>query len=199
MEIRIRESGQVVMEQEFRAMHPNTSFASLDETTLDAFGADVVFEGPQAIGGEFWQYSMRNGVEQINDKWYTKYVLGPIFTDNDDATAEEQQAIYVAQKTAEKNAALQESIVSATQKRLDDFAKTRNYDGVLSLCTYATSTNVNFKMEGQYGVEARDATWSKLYQIMAEVEAGTRPMPNGYADIESELPTLTWPNESRQS
>lgn len=88
---------------------------------------------------------------------------------------------------------IQSEIVQATQKRLDDFARTRLYDGILSLCTYATSTVPKFKAEGQYGVEARDATWAKLYQILAEVEAGTRPVPSGYADIEPDLPALAWP------
>jgi hypothetical protein len=82
---------------------------------------------------------------------------------------------------------------AAVQKHLDDFARTRGYDGILSAATYATSTVPKFKAEGQYAVEARDATWAKLYQILAEVEAGTRPAPSGYADIEPELPVLEWP------
>ncbi len=88
---------------------------------------------------------------------------------------------------------IQQEIVTATQQRLDDFARTRNYDGILSLCTYATSTVPKFAAEGQYGVTARDATWAKLYEMLAEVEAGTRPMPTGFADIEPELPVLAWP------
>lgn len=89
---------------------------------------------------------------------------------------------------------LMQSIVDATQKRLDDFARTRNYDGILSLCTYATSAAPKFKREGLYGVEARDATWAALYTILAEVEAGTRPPPSGFADVEASLPTLAWPD-----
>jgi len=88
---------------------------------------------------------------------------------------------------------VQAEIVQATQKRLDDFARTRNYDGILSACTYATSSVPKFSAEGQYCVGARDATWAKLYSIMGEVQAGQRPMPAGFADIESELPSLTWP------
>lgn len=34
---------------------------------------------------------------------------------------------------------------------------------------------------------------AKLYEIMGEVESGARPMPEGYADIEPELPALEWP------
>lgn len=93
-------------------------------------------------------------------------------------------------------ARLKDEVIKQTQTRLDAFAQTRNYDSMFSLCTYATSTNDKFKAEGQYGVEARDATWAKLYEMMAEVSAGTRPMPSGYTDVESELPALVWPDEA---
>ena len=88
---------------------------------------------------------------------------------------------------------IQQAITAATQQRLDDFARTRGYDGIMSACTYATSTNAKFAAEGQYCVGARDATWATLYQIMDDVLAGTRPMPTGYADIEPEVPALVWP------
>lgn len=90
--------------------------------------------------------------------------------------------------------AVQGQIVKTTQQRLDDFANTRNYSGILSACTYATSTHPKFQAEGQYCVQARDSTWAKLYEILAEVEAGERPVPAGYAEIESELPVLEWNN-----
>ena len=88
---------------------------------------------------------------------------------------------------------LQAEIVAATQARLDTFARTRSYDGILSACTYATSTVPRFQAEGQYCVEARDATWARLYEMLAEVQAGTRPVPNGFSDVEPGLPALTWP------
>jgi hypothetical protein len=88
---------------------------------------------------------------------------------------------------------VEKEIVSFTQIRLDSFAKTRNYDTILSACTYATSPTNKFKLEGSYCVDARDATWAKLYEILAEVQSGTRPMPLNYEEIESELPVLEWP------
>ncbi len=89
--------------------------------------------------------------------------------------------------------ALQQSIVDATQQRLDEFARTRNYDGILSACTYATSAVPKFAAEGQYAVQARDATWAALYQFMADVQAGTQPVPTGFEDVEPLLPPLAWP------
>ena len=109
MEIRIRESGQVVTDSEFRAMFPNTGFpVQLTEAIINDFGGDVVLEGPQASGGTVYQYSQRQGVEQIGGKWYTKYVLGPVFTDRPATetepakTAAEQEAEYKAMKDAEQ-------------------------------------------------------------------------------------------------
>ena len=102
MQIRIRTSGAVMYEGEFRQLHPSTSFPQqISEATLNDFGADVVFEGPQASGGTVYQYSQAAGVEQLDGKWYTKYILGPVFTDGE-TTAAEQETAYRASKDAEQ-------------------------------------------------------------------------------------------------
>jgi hypothetical protein len=107
MQIRIRESGAVMYEGEFRALFPNTSMPQqLSEELLNSFGADVVFEGAQATGGTVYQYSQASGVEEIDGKWYTKYILGPVFldqvVDGVTTTAAEQEDAYKAQKDAEQ-------------------------------------------------------------------------------------------------
>jgi len=101
----------------------------------------------------------------------------PILQDPPPPTAEQIIAQYAA----------------GVQQHLDAFARTRNYDGILSAATYATSTVPKFKAEGQYAVEARDATWAKCYEVLAAVEAGTRPMPT-LEELLAELPVLIWPN-----
>ena len=88
---------------------------------------------------------------------------------------------------------LAERIVGDTQFRLDEFARTRNYDSILSACTYATSNVPKFRAEGQHCVNVRDSTWATLYTFLAEVQAGTQPMPTGFADVEPLLPVLAWP------
>lgn len=91
------------------------------------------------------------------------------------------------------NTVLKDEIVRDTQQHLDQFAQTRGYDGILSACTYAASTVAKFAAEGQYCVSARDATWAALYEMLAEVQAGTRPVPQGFADVLPDLPPLAWP------
>ena len=82
---------------------------------------------------------------------------------------------------------------AGVQQHLDTFARARNYDGILSAATYATSRVPKFKAEGQYAVEARDVTWAKCYEVLAAVEAGSRPMPT-WDELLAELPVLRWPN-----
>jgi hypothetical protein len=73
MELRIRDTGQVMTESEFRSLHPNTSFPpQLTVELLDSFGADPVLNGPQAQPTRY-QVAFRDGVEEINGKWFTKY------------------------------------------------------------------------------------------------------------------------------
>ena len=103
-------------EGEFRALHPSTSFPQqINAETLDAFGADVVFEGPQATGGDVYQYSQASGVELVDGKWFTKHILGPIFTDRPATdtepaqTAAEQEAAYKASKDAEQAKSVRQS------------------------------------------------------------------------------------------
>lgn len=114
MQVRIRESGAVIFEDEFRRLFPNTSMPQqLSEELINEFGADVVFEGPQTTGGTVYQYSQRQGVEQIDGKWYTKYVLGPVFidqvVDGVTKTATEQEAEYKAMKDAEQAKSVRQS------------------------------------------------------------------------------------------
>ena len=115
MQIRIRETGAVMYESEFRQLHPSTSFPQqISEAALNDFGADVVFEGPQASGGTVYQYSVYGGVEQLDGKWYTKWNLGPSFFDTQDAdgrvtTAAENEAAYKAFKDAEQANAVRTS------------------------------------------------------------------------------------------
>jgi len=116
MQIRTQ-SGQVMYEGEFRAYIKANGGPSWETTTtevLEALGADVVFEGPQATGGTVYQYSQASGVEQVDGKWYTKYVLGPVFVDTTDDTgnvtsATQHETAYKAQKDAEQAKSVRQS------------------------------------------------------------------------------------------
>lgn len=91
MRIRIRDTGAVVYDDEFRRLHPETSFPLvIDADILDAFGADPVLEGAQPTLTAT-QYSSYDGVEQISGQWFTKYIAV-------DYTAEQIAAAQAAQR-----------------------------------------------------------------------------------------------------
>lgn len=107
---------------------------------------------------------------------------------------ENKTAEELAADAAAKAQALQAGIVRQTQARLDAFAQERDYDDIKSASDYAGCSVPKFSVEGTYCRDIRAETWAALYTILTEVQAGTRPMPNGFADIEPELPQLVWPN-----
>jgi hypothetical protein len=136
MQIRTND-GQVMYEAAFRAHIKANGGPSWDTTTpevLEALGADVVFEGPQATGGTVYQYSMPDGVEQIDGKWYTKYILGPVFTDTEEATAAEQEAEYKAMKDAEQA----KSVRTSRGEKLKDSDWTQVADAPVNQAAWAT-------------------------------------------------------------
>ena len=111
MQIRIRSTGQVLLQHEWEKWVAQTyakSLSGISEEAVNRFESDIVLEGPQATGGTVYQYSQAAGVEQIDGKWYTKYVLGPVFTDGE-TTAAEQEAAYKAMKDAEQAANVRRS------------------------------------------------------------------------------------------
>ena len=134
MQIRTND-GQVMYEAEFRTLFPNTSMPQqLTEELINDLGGDVVFEGAQATGGTVYQYSQADGVEQVNGKWYTKYILGPVFADTEEATAAEQEAAYKAAKDAEQAT----SVRSTRGEKLKECDWTQVADAPVNKTTWAT-------------------------------------------------------------
>jgi hypothetical protein len=98
-------------------------------------------------------------------------------------------------------------VESKTQARLDAFATTGGYSNNDSISKYKDITDdeiallpadeqplvTRFRTECRYLAVQTARTWAKLYLILDEVTAGTRPVPSGYTDIEPELPVLQWP------
>ena len=96
------------------------------------------------------------------------------------------------EKTAIEDAKSKE-LEAAVQNMLDNAAKAKGYDSILSACTYAAYPN-QFQADGQEFVAWRGAVWAKCYEILGEVEAGTRPaptVPELLAEIAATTTTLT--------
>jgi hypothetical protein len=136
MEIRLRTTGAVMYEGELRSYLQANNGPSYDQLTpeiMEAIGVDAVLEGPSATGGDHYQFSQRDGVEQIDGKWYTKYILGPVFTDGE-TTAAEQEAAYKTMKDAEQA----KSIRDERNTKLSESDWTQVADAPVDKATWAT-------------------------------------------------------------
>jgi hypothetical protein len=123
MEIRTQD-GQVMYEAEFRAYTKANGGPTWDTTTtevLEALGAEVVFEGPQAQPTRY-QTAFRDGVEQIDGKWYTKYSVADI---DDEAKAF-------------KDAEQAKSVRTARDEKLKDSDWTQIADAPVDKAAWAT-------------------------------------------------------------
>jgi len=90
---------------------------------------------------------------------------------------------------------IQQQLTNAVQAHLDNKAQERGYDGILSLATYANSTNPQFSAEGLAGAQWRDDTWAACYVILDEVLSAMRTIPT-VEELIAELPVLHWPDEA---
>ena len=96
MLIRNRTTGAVITISEFKSLHPRTAFPKqINTLVLDSYGYDAVLNGPQASTSGPYETSVYDGVEEIDGQWFTKYIVGPVFTDIEGGeTAEEQRTAY---------------------------------------------------------------------------------------------------------
>jgi hypothetical protein len=143
MEIRIRNTGEVMTEITFRTTFKDRVLPKqLTEEWLADFagGCDIVFEGPQATTTSPYEFSYRFGVEQIEGKWYTKYSVGPVFTDR--AATEEEPAKTAAEQMVEykamKDAEQAKSVRQSRTEKLKDSDWTQIADSTADKALWAT-------------------------------------------------------------
>lgn len=140
MELRNRTTGALITDQQLRADNPHTSFPEvLTPDIIDSFGYDPVLEGPQPVLTPPYEVAVRDGVEQINGQWFTRYIVGPVFTDYTDSegvlhTAAEQEAAY-RQRLDDEQA---KRVRDDRNKRLADCDWTQLPDAPVDAAAWAT-------------------------------------------------------------
>lgn len=88
------------------------------------------------------------------------------------------QIVAVPEPTPEEQeAALQAQYTALIQSMLDKEAQKLGYDNCNSVCTYVDTGVAKFDAEGVAFRKWRSAVWAKGYELLAEVQAGTRPIP----------------------
>jgi len=78
------------------------------------------------------------------------------------------------------------------QAHLDATARLRRYDSIQTAVTYRDDPNPVFSGEATALFEWRSAVWTTALALLAEVEAGERPVPTP-EDLIAALPAMVWP------
>lgn len=162
---------------QLRKDFPQVSFPKeIPESTLEEYGVFPVVVEDTPEYNHITQSVSPIAPTMENGAWKQGWIV-------EDLNLAEQQ---------DRMSSLQNEIVAGVQNRLDTFAQSRNYDNIMSACTYASSSIPKFQAEGQQAVLLRDQTWAACYQILEDAQTGAIPMPVKYEDIEPLLPELTW-------
>jgi hypothetical protein len=76
--------------------------------------------------------------------------------------------------------------------KLDEFARTKQYNDFIHLTGYRYSAIPSFAAEAMRGYTLRDQIWANLLVYFTEVTSGAVPVPTSIADIDAVIPNLTW-------
>lgn len=167
-----------ISETDIRVLHPNTSFPNpfvAPDGYMPVFPADPPSFNPLTHKAVEVSPVIASG------KYVQSFNVVPLSQEEVAANMQAHaQAVFL-------------EIQTNIQHRLDEFARTRFYDDIKSAADYAGDDDPIFNREGTYCKQMRSQTWRIGINLMNDVLAGTRSMPSGYSEIESELPVLSWP------
>jgi len=98
-----------------------------------------------------------------------------------------QVADMTPEQLADRRKQDEKQLERNVQAHLDRQVQERDYDSILSACSYAYSDNATYQAEAQVCIDWRDAVWGAFF---AAIRVET--LPDAQALIAS-LPSLTWP------
>lgn len=159
-------------EWEIRQANPNTSFTV-------PFDASPRYMPVQPTAKPTFDPLTQKVVEQapalVDGQWVQQWSV-------------EQMTLQEQQEAAQK---LVDRYTETLTRHLDATAQQRRYDNRVT-CALRAGYPGPFQAEGQAFAQWMDQCNALGYQILAEVQAGTRPMPSE-AEFIAMLPPMVWP------
>lgn len=166
-----------ITESEIRASFPEISFgfpfvppsdyAEVQPTEIPSYDLNsqiVVGKQPKLYRGVF------------KENWEVQ--------DLDPATAQAN-----AQRRIEE---LKTLFISEIQIHMDQTAREKGYDSILSACSYSNSLIPTFKEESDAASVWRDQVWAYCIDHLDRMQKGTRAIPTSPKEFIEELPKINW-------
>jgi len=86
---------------------------------------------------------------------------------------------------------------TAIKTLLDETARSRGYDDIISLCSYAVSENPAYRAEALAAIAWRDAVSACMVEIIDGIKSKNRSAPTRAAFLAA-LPTINWPKGDQE-
>ncbi len=80
------------------------------------------------------------------------------------------------------------------EQYLNNVAQEKSYNDIISLCSYAISTNEKFQKEGIAGNEFRDKVWEKFFELYEQIKNNKRDLRISPEKLCKLLPKIVWPS-----
>lgn len=167
-----------ISESQIRAENPNTSFTT-PFVAPEPYA--FVFAAPQPAHNRVTQ-RVAEDAPALTVKGHYEQRWEVIALSAEQVTANQ---IAAAQ-------AMQAAIVDAMTALFDSTAQARRYDNRIT-CALRAGYVGPFQAEGQAFATWMDTCNALGYTMLAEVQAGTRPMPASVVDALALLPEMVWP------
>lgn len=130
--------------------------------------------------------------EYVDSLNFTKIVVEPYIKDNKvytytlvEKSVEEKHIDRVKRVESCK-----QEILTFTQEYLDDFAKTKHYDSILSVISYLDSTVEEYRNDAMRCRDLRDSIWAITVDTITKIDFRMEHIE----DFKILLPKLTWNN-----
>lgn len=86
---------------------------------------------------------------------------------------------------------IKKTLLKAVDDYMDNTVQARGYDNIAKCVTYEGDIDPIFNAEGTAAKQWRSKVYRACYNILAEVEAGNRPIPT-VEELLAELPKIDW-------
>lgn len=169
---------QEVSEQEIRNMFPNTSF-SVPFIPPEPY--KVLFQVPTPVYDWITQ-SVRKGTPVYTSKGNWEQTWEVVDLDAETIIQNRAKAADEMIKLCDK----------ALTDHLDKTAQTKRYDNRIT-CMVRAGFAGPFQAEAQAFAIWADSCNAVAYQYLAEIQAGTRPVPDSPQELIDVLPPMVWP------
>jgi hypothetical protein len=171
----------ILYEQENKSIAVITPAA--DATNINEIAFEVVPDG-----ADWWVTSIEAlaQIEDFDESEFDKQLMPPI------GTPIENISVFLKKNKTKKDEKSKKFVKRISNEYMDEVAKEKEYESILDLCSFISSSDSEIIAEAQAGIDFRDSVKSTYKQINKDIKDETLDVPTE-TELIAGLPTILWP------